>query len=190
MKSENAFCELPADDLKTAKTFVYSLQQKGHQVEEKVEWNILQEQEHIRNCPKYKRCKKNAQQPKFAKKIDRTKDVHENFFELVWPDMKGKAKTVDEYLSDPRASYHATYSAENMRFHDESSADVDQDWKIKQCIMVLIAAATEIKTGYNNLWKAGPGLGRQSFPDFGKYVSEHELKCFISVAPFLFADKR
>ena len=183
LKSESAFCKLPADDLKTAKTFVCSLQKNQG---EEVEWNILQEQEHIRNCPKYKRCKENAQ-PKFSKKIDRTKGVHENFFELVWPDMKGKAKTVDEYLSDPRASYHATYSAENMRFHDESADD--QDWKIKQCIMVLIAAATEFETGYN-LWKAGPGMGRKALPDFGKYVSEHELKCFISVAPFLFADKR
>ena len=39
---------------------------------------------------------------------------------------------------------------------------------MKQCYLLIIASATEIVNGIENLWKAGPSVGRHNYPDFGK----------------------
>jgi len=43
----------------------------------------------------------------------------------------------------------------------------DPDWKVRQCYMLLIASATEIVSGVENLWKSGPSAGWHTYPDFG-----------------------
>jgi hypothetical protein len=55
---------------------------------------------------------------------------------------------------------------------------------------VIIAGATEIFSGVSNFWKLGPSRGRQTYPDFGQYVSENQFKAFCSAAPFCWSDKK
>ncbi len=45
----------------------------------------------------------------------------------------------------------------------------DPDWKVKQCCLPLIAVATEVIIGMENLWKSGPSTGLHNYPDFGQY---------------------
>jgi hypothetical protein len=43
-------------------------------------------------------------------------------------------------------------------FHDPD--DHNPDWQVRQCYTLLIAAASEIENGVENLWKRGPADGR------------------------------
>jgi hypothetical protein len=40
----------------------------------------------------------------------------------------------------------------------------DPDWKVRQCYMLLIASATEIVSGVENIWKSGPSAGHHTYP--------------------------
>ena len=64
---------------------------------------------------------------------------------------------MDKFLSDPRATYNDTVVRDQIKFHDDE--DLDPDWKVRQCCLLLIASATEIVCGVDNLWKSGPSLG-------------------------------
>ena len=52
------------------------------------------------------------------------------------PFSPGIAKVMDKYLSDERASYHETVESQGIKF-DDPDAD-DPDWKVKQCIALLL----------------------------------------------------
>jgi hypothetical protein len=73
-------------------------------------------------------------------------------------------------------------------FHDESNPDVD--WKARQCYMLLIASATEIVSGVDNLWKSGPSEGHHTYPDFGQYMPVNYFKAFCSAAPFCWSPEK
>ncbi len=47
-------------------------------------------------------------------------------------------------------SYYDTVSQDGIKFYDEEAED--PDWKVKQCYLLFIAAATEVVTGVENLW--------------------------------------
>jgi hypothetical protein len=111
---------------------------------ETIDWEVLPDNVHITNCPLFENIKQKAQ-PRMNKTIDPTKFVASNFFDIIWPDVKGKAKMVDKYLSDPGASYNQTYISDRIKFHDDDAED--SDWKVKQCILVLVAAANELHCG-------------------------------------------
>ncbi len=100
--------------------------------------------------------------------------------------MKGVGKVLDEYLNDTRATYHDTYRSHNIKFHDPTNED--PDYLPKQCVLAIIAAASEIETGFN-CWKSGPSGGRKIYPDFGKYVGKNVMKAFVSAFPFAWAKK-
>jgi len=100
----------------------------------------------------------------------------------------GHAKIIDKFLSDPRASYNDTVVRDGIIFHDEDHND--PDWKVQQCYLLLIASATEIVSGVENLWKQGPSAGRHTYPDFGQYMPINYFKAFCSAAPFCWADER
>jgi len=100
-----------------------------------------------------------------------------NFFESL----------LDKYLTDQRATYHVTYMNQKMKFHDPNASN--PDWKVKQGYLLMIAAATEVETGIENLWKSGPSGGRSSYPDFGQYMHMNDFKCFISAAPYCWANE-
>jgi hypothetical protein len=61
---------------------------------------------------------------------------------------------------------------------------------VNQCYLLLIAAATEVVTGVENLWKSGPSTGRHNYPDFGQFIPKNYFKAFCSAAPYAWADER
>jgi len=61
----------------------------------------------------------------------------------------GHAKIIDTYLSDPRDTYHDTVVRDKIVFHDENNSD--PDWMVRQCYLLMIASATEICNGVENL---------------------------------------
>jgi hypothetical protein len=180
-QSEDTFSGMGKEMLK--EVGVYNLQYDRNK--ESVKWKILADGEHIRNCPKYKKIKEKSYPN--VDNVDFTKTLSENFFSHVWPDMTGSGKIMDEYLADPRAAYHITASERKIKFHDPNA--IDHDWKVKQCILGIVAAASEIENGFC-CWKAGPGPGRKAYPDFGQWIPLHEMKCFVSTVSFIWARKR
>jgi hypothetical protein len=182
-RSEEAFEKLDNDTLKNAVAYHCKYNEK----EPPLTWKILGDDEYIQHDEKYNRLKEKSL-PRFEGKIDfENKTVHENFFQHVWPDMTGSAAIVDEFLSNPQASYHHTYRTKNLKFHDPTNED--PDWKTKQCILALVAAASELENGMN-CWLAAQGPGRKHYPDFGQFIPKDEMECFISCAAFIWADKK
>ena len=94
---------------------------------------------------------------------------------------------MDTFVSDERATYYHTYKNRKIKFFD-ADAD-DPDHLIKQCYLLVVAAATELEDGTENLWKRGSSGGRRMYPDFGKYLNKEVFKCFCSAAPYLWAKK-
>ena len=99
----------------------------------------------------------------------------------------GHAKIIDKYLSNPLATYHDTVCKDKILFLDEHAED--PDWKVKQCYLLIIAAATEVVVGVDNLWKSGPSTGRHNYPDFGQYIPKNYFKAFCSAAPYAWAEE-
>jgi hypothetical protein len=181
-KSEDVFVNQDATTIKEATRF----ECKFDEARDPIVWKIYGDGEHINHDIKYNRMKE-ASKPKMSH-IDFTKPINDNFFEHVWMEMKGTAAIIDDYLSDRLAGeYFITAQARGIKFHDPDAKD--PDWKVKQCILALIAAASEIEIGLKN-WQAGKGKGRKFRPDFGQWVQEAEMKCFISACPYIWADKK
>ena len=61
---------------------------------------------------------------------------------------------------------------------------------VRVCYTLLIAAASEMETGIENLWKSGKSGCRHQYPDFGKYISIHYFKAFVAAAPYCWCDKK
>lgn len=120
--------------------------------------------------------------------FDLNKTVTENFFEAIFPSIKGHAKVMDKFLSDERAPYYETVKQDRIIFHDEDADD--PDWKVKNCYLLLVAAATEVENGVENLWKRGKVGNRRNYPDFGRFVPINEMKAFCSVAPFCWCEEK
>jgi hypothetical protein len=102
--------------------------------------------------------------------------------------ISGHAKIIDKFLSDPRANYNDTVTRDKIKFHDEDHSD--PDWKVCQCYLLIIASATEIVSGIQNLWLFGPSAGRHTYPDFGQYMPINYFKAFCSAAPFCWSEER
>jgi hypothetical protein len=54
----------------------------------------------------------------------------------------------------------------------------------------MIASATEVMNGVDNLWKSGPSVGHHAYPDFGQYVPINYFKAFASAAPFCWSPEQ
>jgi Transposase IS4 len=94
---------------------------------------------------------------------------------------------MDEYNSDPRSPYHTTVANDYIKFHDPN--DIDPDWIVRQCYLLLIAAVWEGDVGNESLWKKGQSGGRHSYADFGQYVPLNYFKVFQSSCPYMFVNK-
>jgi hypothetical protein len=97
--------------------------------------------------------------------------------------ISGHAKIIDKFLSDPRANYNDTVVRYKIVFHDEDHED--PDWKVCQCYLLIIASATEIVSGIENLWLSGPSAGRHTYPDFGQYMPINYFKAFALLLHFV-----
>jgi len=119
--------------------------------------------------------------------FDFEKPMIKKFFLHVFLDVTGHAKIIDRYLSDNHAPYYKTVKADKIQFHNE--ADLDPDWKVKQCYVLLIAAATEMENGIENLWKHGKLQNCRWYPDFRRFMVMNKMKAFCSVAPYCWSDE-
>jgi len=104
------------------------------------------------------------------------------FFDKFFPSIKGHAAIIDKYLSSPECEFHNTVVNDKIVFHDPEAED--PDWRVRVCYTLLIAAASEIEVGVENLWKSGPSGGRHSYPDFGKYMPINYFKAFQHAAAY------
>ncbi len=77
---------------------------------------------------------------------------------------------------------------DKIKFFDSTAPD--PDWLVKHCYLLIIASATEIVNGIDNLWKAGPSVGRHNYPDFGQFVPINYFKAFASAAPFCWSPEQ
>jgi hypothetical protein len=91
----------------------------------------------------------------FKKNIDLNEDTDlgDVFFTEFFPSIIGHAKIIDEYHADQRSPYYSTVNNDNIIFHDENAQD--PDWKVQQAYLLLIAPASEVVNGIENLWKRG-----------------------------------
>jgi hypothetical protein len=90
-------------------------------------------------------------------------------------------------LADPKAEFYETFKHDKITFHDEDADD--PDWEIRQAYTLLIAAASEIENGVENLWKRRKGMGRRDYPDFGRIMSKNAFKAFNSGAHFCWTEE-
>lgn len=120
--------------------------------------------------------------------LDFDAPYHEVFFKHFWPDMTGKAKTTDKYYSNQKADMYETMQKRNIKFHDPKAED--PDWKMKQYVLLLIAAATEVENGLVNLWKSGATGGCRNYPDFGKYAEKNEFNAFMNALLWMWSHER
>ena len=51
--------------------------------------------------------------------------------------------------------------------------------QMKLCITLLVNAATECVAGLENLFATDPGTDPKSYPAYGQFIPEHEMKAFI-----------
>ena len=181
-KSTKAFCELEDAILKVAKSFSLDWgSDEGHTVV--CEYlpdgvNIPDEEDMI-------------ELPEFLELLetflaDDGLSLADQFFKYIFPDITGHAKIIDKFFSDERAPFYETVEHKKIKFHDE--ADVNPDWMVQQCYLLLIAAATETKSGVNNLWKCRPG--HHNYADFGQYMPVNYFKAFCAAAAYCWADER
>jgi hypothetical protein len=101
--------------------------------------------------------------------------------------MTGMAAIIDAYLFDSCAAFHQTALDDNIKFNDPTALDLD--WKVKQCVLAMIAASNEIEDRFP-CWISGKCSGRKSLPDFGKWVPMNTIKCFIHTAKWIFAEHK
>ena len=62
--------------------------------------------------------------------------------------------------------------------------------QMKLCITLLVNAATECVAGLENLFATDPGTDPKSYPAYGQFIPEHEMKAFMYALPYLWADKK
>ena len=151
--------------------------------EESIDWDILGDTEHHHDME--------FQPPTSARVVTSNFDfevpIQNNFFENVFPSIVGHAHIIDKFLLDPRATFHSTTVASNIKFHDPD--DDDPDWKVKQCYLLIIAAATEREHGVENLWKQGWKKMHCPYPDFGRFMGINEFKAFCLAAPYCWCNE-
>jgi hypothetical protein len=79
-------------------------------------------------------------------------------------------------LADTKAEFYETVKHDKITFHDEDAED--PNCEIRQAYTLLIAVASEIHNGVDNLWKRGKVMGRREYPDFGRIMSKNSFKAF------------
>jgi len=182
-KSVNDFVSMSVEDRATARIFEHRY---GVGDRDLVEWEILPDGVHITGEHDPFKC---PEELEMKKEIDFQKEaLDEIFFRDFFPCIQGHAKLLDEFFDNPLAPYHTTVKEENIVFHQEG--DIDPDWAVKQCYLLLIAAVTEAEQGVENLWKRGISGGRHNHADFGKYIPKNMFKAFCAGAAMVFAEKR
>ncbi|KAG7356382.1 transposase IS4 [Nitzschia inconspicua] len=186
--SIDEFCSFETDVIANAKTFDMRYDENS---EEKVTWKILADKEYATDDddPMIEYPKKAS----FNVDIDfgevgSYNDLKDIFFEHFFPDVVGHAQLIDEFHSDPRSPMYTTVQNDSIIFHDPNNKD--PDWIVKQCYLIMVAAATESEVGVENLWKRGPTGGRRDYPDFGQYLPRNWFVAFQAAAGYMWSPKK
>jgi hypothetical protein len=114
-------------------------------------------------------------------------DYNKVFFDDFFPSVDGHAAKMDRFLSSTKCLMYNTVKNDKIVFHDPEADD--PDWRIRVCYTLLIAAASEIEIGLENLWRSGPSGGRHNYPDFGKYIPVNYFKAFQHAAAYCWCDE-
>jgi hypothetical protein len=146
------------------KATVFNFAYGKEEEEEKIVWDILPDGKHVMDLPF-----EPLMEAKYLKditwKTEEEKDYNRVFFDHFFPSINNHSKIIDEYLSDPHAKWHNTTHDCWIKFHDLD--DDDPDWKVHICYTLIIAAASEVANGVENLWKKGQSGDQHNYPDFG-----------------------
>ena len=151
-----------------------------------IHWEILADNEHVTESPL--EIPETVEYKKDIYFDDETTNYNDIFFEYFFPDVTRHGKIMDEFHADPKSSYFATVRSDKIQFHDEDAED--PDWKVKRAYTLLIAAACEVESGVENLWKQGKSNGRRDYPDFGQFMPLNYFKAFQSAAAYCWSDKK
>jgi hypothetical protein len=159
------------------------IEQWGKTQLDQVEWNILKDEDKISwDMPK---PDPEGSVPKLL--FDSDTKLDKLFFEKMMPCVAGHALIIDKYFQDPRADMHLTVKNDGIKFHDTEAED--PDWQVKHCYILLIASASKMENGSDNLWKSGKASGRRCYADFGQYCIITMFKAFRAAAPFCWSDE-
>ncbi|KAG7339288.1 hypothetical protein IV203_023991 [Nitzschia inconspicua] len=185
--SIDELCSLDEEVIADAKTF--DIRHDEHS--EKVSWKILPDNGYTKedDYPM-------VAYPKEASfnvdidfgEVDRYEDLKEIFFEHFFPDVVGHAQWINDFHSDPRSPMFTTIQNDNIIFHDPDNED--PDWIVKQCYLMMVAAATESEVGVENLWKRGPTGGRRDYPDFGQCLPRNWFVAFQCATGYMWSPKK
>jgi hypothetical protein len=174
------FLELPPHGMATSTSYI---EQWGKTQLDQVEWNILKDEDEISwDMPK---PDPEGSVPKLLFDVDTKLD--KLFFEKMMPCVAGHALITDKYFQDPRADMHLPVKNDGIKFHDPEAED--PDWQVKHCFILLIASASEMENGAENLWKSCKASGWRCYADFGQYCMINMFNAFRAVAPFCWSDE-
>ena len=180
--SADDFCGLDKESLREAATYEMRY---GKEEGDIIVWKILQDSDSIDlgmpDMDGDSRFKRNID-------LNEDTDLGDVFFAEFFPSIIGHAKLIDEYHADPRSAYYSTTINDNIIFHDENAQD--PDWKVQQAYLLLIAAASEVENGIENLWKRGKSTGRHDYPNFGQFMPINYFKAFVAAAAYCWADRK
>jgi hypothetical protein len=187
-KSEKLFIEsLSSEELSQAKTVTLSVRN-----DEAIDWKMWGDGEEIEKDEAFEAVLEGGEAgPTLAPHVTfGDKSQSEVFFEYFFPSVEGFGKTNDAFYTDHRAPGNYTVRSRFIKFHDPVA--IDADWKVKQCVLLLMAGATEPYHGASKYWKRGPGFGmnagRIPYPDFGRYASIAKFQTFKTAFPKMWAD--
>jgi hypothetical protein len=182
-ESFEKFAALDKETLQS--TTVYEMQY-GEEDNQKVIWEILNDNKHIEaeDDPLHY-----PDQLHFKKELEFDENQYDKiFFNDFFPTITGHGLLLDEFHLDVRSPYHRTVQSSSFKFNDPDADD--PDWIVKQCYLLLIASVTEADVGVENLWKKGQSGGRHEYANFGQYIPMNLFKAFQSGAALMFCDKK
>ena len=94
---------------------------------------------------------------------------------------------MDDYYLNKEAEYYVTVVDRNIKFHDSNNDD--PDWKLKQCVLLLVKGVKANGTGIDQFWRSGTVEGNIEAADFGQYFDKNAFTACVAVLPFMWSDK-
>jgi hypothetical protein len=183
--STNKFCALDNETMSTTNHFGLKW---GNGDEEVINWKILADDEHVTEDPLSMPDSVECVSPVTDVELGDVTDLNELFFDKFFPSVVGHGEIIDEFHADPRSPFCTAVQNDSITFHDADHDD--PDWKVKQACTLMVAAASEIENGAENLWKCGPSVGQHDYPDFGQCTPTNHFKTFQSAAPHCWCEKK